>query len=92
MLEARPFKEGSVSLELRQQAAQIIELEAVVGLKDEKISLLEDDKERLYANWVEENRKRHKAESKVSKSWIGWAAAGALAVSTLTLGVAFVLK
>ncbi len=82
----------TISLKMRKQAAQIMELEAVVGLQGEKISLLEEDKERLYKNWVEENKKRHKAESKVSKSWVGWAAAGVFAVSTVTLGVAFVLK
>ena len=77
---------------LNLQLLQISKLEGTLVLKDDKIRLLEEDKERLYQNWMEENKKRHTAENKTDYSWIGWTAAAVFATSTVVLGAAFVLK
>lgn len=74
-------------------------LQSIIDLRDQQVDLLKknnkilkDEKSRLFDRWKEENEKRHEAENKADWSWIGWTAAGVLAVSTVTLGVVVVVK
>ena len=73
----------------------VIANDAVDAYKDindaqtKKINFLQDDRSRVVDMWREENKKRHIAENKPS---YGWLAAGILSVTTLSFGVAFLLK
>ena len=67
-------------------------LEATIVLYEEKQTILDGENTRLYEMWKVENKKRHESENKVGYSWIGWTAAAVLAVTSLSFGVAFVLK
>ena len=67
-------------------------VEAYKGISEaqaKKITLLQEDRTRVVDMWKEENKKRHVAENKTS---YGWAVAAGLAIVSVTLGVAFVLK
>jgi hypothetical protein len=55
--------------------------------------LLATDRTRLRSLWSSENRRRHRAETRVSfSSWFGWGLAAILAATTITLGFVVATK
>jgi hypothetical protein len=69
------------------------ELRKIIDAKDEQIRIVSTDKDRLFTKWAEENRKRHLAENKPNwGSWLGWTAAAAMTIVSVTLAVTLIVK
>ena len=74
------------SLELSERARGLLSQAYDSSLAD--IDILQSERNRLEAQWVEENRLRLEAENKpeISK-WLGWGLASALAVAIVSIVV-----
>lgn len=67
-------------------------LKDIIVLYEEKQGMLEVENTRIYEKWRLDNKKLHEAENKVDYSWLGWTASAIFATTTLSFGIAFVLK
>jgi hypothetical protein len=69
---------------------QVVNLQEIRKLNEEKIELFQTENERLYKLWQEENKKRHLAEERPTFNWLAWTAAGTFATSTLVLSLVLI--
>lgn len=69
------------------------QLSEKVPLLEQKISILEDEKERIYLKWENENKLRLEAENKPKiGSALAWTLVGVLTLGLVGLGVAYGAK
>ncbi len=97
---AQKLECGKFHLRMRQvEKRQLVEeriqsdaLKRAIDLYKKKVGILDFEVTRIHGMWETENKKRHVAENKTDYSWLGWTAAAILATTTVSFGVAFVLK
>lgn len=70
---------------LNLQLKQISTLNSIIDTQGDTITKLTTENDRLFALWVEENKKRHEAETNPSFSWVPWGIASGFAATTLIL-------
>lgn len=69
------------------------QLSEKVPLLEQKVSILEDENERIYLKWEKENKLRLEAENKPKLgNGLAWGVAGTAIITALTLGMVLAFK